>query len=508
MDKIMKYGTISTGSIEASSAAEEILKFGGNAFDAAVSAVLVSMTSEFALTGAFGGGVLLGVENNSSPFVYDFFVDSPHKFNSQNEFSSIDVDFGSTVQSFNIGKGSIAVPGTITGLLEVHKNHGKLPLSDIIKPAIDCANHGIVLSNYQAYILSLIHPILSYNSSIKNLLFNNNELLKEGQTFKNPAFGDFLQLLSKNGADYFYKGEGLNTILNFLGNNSNLTTNDFTDYKVTKRNAIGLDFKEHTIYTNPSPSHGGTLILFLLKLIQDSSINNVDIFHLIKGMNLASLARQEVCIDPDNEHDISKILHDSIYNKHSQLFNSTNNLDFADGVNGFGSTTHVSIMDRFDNAVSITTTNGEGCGYVIPEYGIMMNNMLGEDELNPFGFHKWNKKRRLPTMVSPIIITENSKPKFVLGSGGSNRIRSANVQVILNLLIENLDLQEAISKPRIHLEGNTLFHEPLISIPENHIKNMNINSFNDKNLFFGGVNAVSKYSAVGDERRGGCGIIC
>ena len=94
----MKYGNISTGSEEASLAAKEILKFGGNAFDAAVTAIFVSMTSEFALTGAFGGGTLLGVEKNSSPFVYDFFVDSPFKTNKNCEFVNVNVDFGETSQ--------------------------------------------------------------------------------------------------------------------------------------------------------------------------------------------------------------------------------------------------------------------------------------------------------------------------------------------------------------------------------------------------------------------------
>ena len=165
-------------------------------------------------------------------------------------------------------------------------------------------------------------------------------------------------------------------------------------------------------------------------------------------------------------------------------------------------------MDKDGNAASITTTNGEGCGSIIPEYGVMMNNMLGEKDLNPFGFHNWQKKRRLPTMISPIIITKNSKPEFVLGSGGSNRIRSANIQVILNLLIKNMTLEDAISAPRIHLEGDTLFYEPGIKCPEkNKIKNIKLNSFNKKNLFFGGVNAVSLNEAVGDKRRGGSGII-
>ena len=223
----MKYGTIATGSIESSLAAEEILKYGGNAFDAAIGAVFVSMSSEFALTGAFGGGVLLGMENNSTPFIYDFFVDCPYEYNSNNEFTNIEVDFGSTVQLFNIGKGSIAVPGNIMGLLQVHKNHGCLPLSDVLKEAINCANSGITISSYQSYILELIKPIISHDQSSKNILYINNKLIKEGDIFKNPAFGDFLQLLVKNGSDYFYKGDGLETILKFLNRKSNLNKTDF-----------------------------------------------------------------------------------------------------------------------------------------------------------------------------------------------------------------------------------------------------------------------------------------
>ena len=144
----------------------------------------------------------------------------------------------------------------------------------------------------------------------------------------------------------------------------------------------------------------------------------------------------------------------------------------------------------------------------MPEYGIMMNNMLGEEDLNPFGFHKWDTRRRLPTMISPTIITKNNVPEYILGSGGSNRIRSANIQVIINLLIKNMNLNEAILKSRVHLEGDTLYCEPGIKIPDiAHFRKLKISSFNDKNVFFGGVNAVSKSEAVGDDRRGGYGFI-
>ena len=500
----MKYGNISTGSEEASLAAKEILRFGGNAFDAAVSAIFVSMTSEFALTGAFGGGTMLGVKQNSTPFIYDFFVNSPIKNNKNCEFFNINVDFGETSQKFNIGLGSIATPGNLMGLIEIQKKYGKLDIKDVLQNAIYIANNGVIITSYQGYIMSLIKPILENDNSTNNLFFKNNKLLKEGDTFKNIEFGNFLSMLIKEGHNYFYKGDGLNIILKFLDNKSNLSKNDFSDYQTFERKAESINFNNHTIYTNSSPSHGGPLIIFLLKILRESGVK-IDNNSLISAMDITSKAREKTCVNPNLENEINKIFDRKNFKKFLNHFKN-NILDFSKPIDGFGSTTHVSIIDKENNAASITTTNGEGCGYTIPEYGIMMNNMLGEEDLNPFGFHNWNKKRRLPTMISPIIITKNNKLKFIFGSGGSNRIRSANIQVILNLLIHKMSLKDSISKSRLHLEGDTLFYESNteFNINKNNIK---LKPFKKKSLFFGGVNAVSPKSSVSDERRGGYSII-
>ncbi|MBS83508.1 MAG: hypothetical protein CMD65_05165 [Gammaproteobacteria bacterium] len=500
-----KYGTISTGSKEASFSAEQILKKGGNAFDAAVGAVFVSMTSEFALTGPFGGGTCVGMKNNTSPFVYDFFVDCPESTNDKKEFEEVAVNFGSTIQKFHIGKGSIAVPGNIAGLIKIHNDHGDLPLKEVLSYSILYAKNGIKITSYQSYIMGLIKPILTFSNN--DLFIKNNSLISKGDTFKNPYFSDFLNILIDEGVDYFYKENGLNDILEYLGANSCLQKSDFSNYKVHKRRPISIDLNGYTIYTNPAPSYGGTLIIFLLNLLKDNK--NFNISALIKGMNLVSKAREEICINPNDENEISQILSKKNIKKYNQIFSSDDKIDTASDTDGFGSTTHVSIMDKKGNAVSITTTNGEGCGSIIPKYGIMMNNMLGEVDLNPFGFHKWQIRRRLPTMISPIIVTKNSKPIYILGSGGSNRIRSANIQVLINLLIKNMSLNKAIDEPRIHLEGNTLFYEPGIILPEKYnSKYIHLNRFDDKNLFFGGVNAVSSNEAIADKRRGGTGIFC
>ena len=499
----MKYGSIATGSNESTETALKILKQGGNAFDAAVGAVFTSMTSEFSLTGPFGGGTCIGSENNGIPFTYDFFVDCPKIMNTKKEFKEVSVNFGKAIQNFHIGKGSIAVPGNILGLIKIHKNHGTLPLDIVLSYAIDYAFNGVIISSYQAYIMSLIKPIITFEKN--KLFYKNKSLINEGERFTNPAFGLFLKIILDKGPEYFYTGNGVEHIMDFLGNDSCLSLNDFSDYMVHKRRPISMNFQDHTIYTNPAPSYGGTLIIFLLKLLKNREI--ISPFDIIKGMNLTTRVRNEICKNPEDENEINGILDIKIINKYKKIF-SNNEFSFSSEKQGFGSTTHVSVLDKNGNAASITTTNGEGCGRIIPKYGIMMNNMLGEVDLNPYGFHNWNTKRRLPTMISPMLITKNGKNKFVLGSGGSNRIRSANIQVILNLFSKNMNLLDAISSPRLHLEENILYTEPNVNIPEIKLINkLSIKEFDNKHLFFGGVNAVSNNEAVGDTRRGGSGMI-
>ena len=136
--------------------------------------------------------------------------------------------------------------------------------------------------------------------------------------------------------------------------------------------------------------------------------------------------------------------------------------------------------------------------------------MLGEQDLNPLGFHNWIDKKRMPTLISPsMIIDKNGEVHLTVGSAGSNRIRSAISQVMMNYLIKEMNLREAVNAPRLHLENSDLFVEPDIEINSlEDLGPLSINRFNDLNLFFGGVNAVSKKEAVSDPRRGGFSIEC
>ena len=509
----MKFGSIAAGHKTTVESARNILECGGNAFDAAVGAVFTSMVSEFTLTGPAGGGAFLAYPNGKEPILFDFFVDTPSpQPNKDLDFFSILIDYGSEKQEFHMGLGSVAVPGNTAGLLTVHKRLGKLPLRTVLEPAIETARKGVILNESHGYIIQMLAPILTHTSAGKKLFTSEGEILKEGDNFQNPSFADFLEELILYGPDFFYKGLGAKLILETIGTKGLLTSACLANYEVIERTPLKIKFLNKTFYTNPVPSIGGTLIAFTMKLIENSRVSfAVDVPDLIHVMQVAAVARKETSIDPNDSFRIAEILKESVFEKFLDKYISQKTLDKTDkDLPSTGSTTQVSIIDKAGNAASVTTTNGEGCGYLISELGIMLNNMLGEEDLNPSGFHNFVKQQRMPTMISPSLVMGNDGPELVVGSGGSNRIRSAILQVILNYFMKEMNLEEAIRSPRIHLEGDILHCEPGIKISgSNELPNgVQIHKWNEQNLFFGGVNGVTPTEAVGDMRRGGTGIVC
>jgi gamma-glutamyltranspeptidase/glutathione hydrolase len=160
------------------------------------------------------------------------------------------------------------------------------------------------------------------------------------------------------------------------------------------------------------------------------------------------------------------------------------------------------VLDAVGWACAVTTTNGEGSGLVVPGTGIHVNNMMGEQDLSPLGWFTYPPGRRLPSMMAPTIVLADGAPELVLGSAGSNRIRSAILQVIVNVLDRGMDAQAAVDAPRVHLEADTLYAEPgadTAGVQET------VAWFRERNLFFGGCQAVEArgFTGGGDPRRGG-----
>lgn len=181
----------------------------------------------------------------------------------------------------------------------------------------------------------------------------------------------------------------------------------------------------------------------------------------------------------------------------------------------WGSTTHLSVLDAEGNAVSLTSSTGEGCGWVLPGWGVMLNNMLGEADLNPQGFHRWRPGTRLSSMMAPTILRRDGEPQLVLGTGGANRIRTAIAQVIWRWALQGLDLEAATAAPRLHWEAGRLDWEPgwpEAELAEAIALSRESRAWPQPSLFFGGVHAIARSAdgqlqAVGDPRRYGAASV-
>ena len=444
--------------------AYNILKLGGNAFDAAIAGVFSSMSAEYLYTGAASGGAMLVKKDGFSPLVVDFFVETPAIDPKKvADFKTIQADFGDTKQEFNIGMGSVGIPGTLPGLIDIHKNYGSLPFAVLVEQAVDLAKNGCLISKNQEYLSSVLYPVISNSETLKSLFIKNGVLKKSGDLFINKDFSSFLEQFIYEDPEEFYKHEVCPLLYNTIKGGGIVSLKNLQEYTPETRAPLTTQYHNHTIFMNPHPSTGGALVAEGLKELN----------------KLTAVSKQ----------DLEKALYKMRIIKEKDMV---------------GSTTHLSVMDKKNNVASVTITNGGGAGFLIPGTGIMPNNMLGEKHLNIHGFHKWKSKQRIPSNICPTLMMDNNDKLTVLGSAGSSRIISALTSVITNLINGKMTLEAAISNPRIHLEGEILHCEPTISPTKYQTKDLVL--WEEKSMYFGGVNACSFSESIADERRDGFSI--
>ncbi|MGD1904662.1 MAG: gamma-glutamyltransferase [Leptolyngbyaceae cyanobacterium] len=511
-------GVIAAGHPLTAEAGAEMLRRGGNAFDAAIAATMAAWVTEPVLTGAGGGGFLLAHTTQGEDCLFDFFTQTPcqQQRNQPPDFYPIQANFGDAVQEFHIGLGSIAVPGCVAGLFHVHRRLGKLSMAEIAEPAIRYAAQGIAVNPFMAYCFDLLSPILTASEGAKAIYAPQGNLLKLNDILKMPTLAKTLKDLVEQGPGLFYEGAIAQQIIHDCQTQGgHLTAQDLSRYQVIERRPLSVCYRDTTFLTNPPPSSGGTLIAFALKLLEAfepstlryGSLNHIQT--LATAMKLANTARQ----DGYDSHLYKKsIAEPFLATEHISPYQTA----LQDVVNKWGSTTHISVLDAHGNAASVTTSNGEGSAYVVPDTQIMLNNMLGEADLHPHGFHQWQPNQRISSMMAPTILLKNGQPKLVIGSGGSNRIRTAILQVIINLLDSEMPLETAVNAPRLHWEQGSLHIEP--GYPNVKIDQLSqtalgqICPWQQQNMFFGGVHAVAvdaqgHFRGAGDNRRGGSAII-
>ena len=500
---------VAAGSKLTAKAALYAFQKGGNAVDAAISALLTVPLTEPALSSLGGGGLALVYLKKLRKIIFlDFFVSTPKYRAKKENLIKIEVDFGSTKQPFYVGPASVAVPGVIKGIFYLYENFASLSFEELKKVAKNYALNGIYLEPLQAYFLKLLEPIYTFDENAKKVYAPKGKLIDDKTLFRNEDYAHFLDLLERHGDKIFYEGEIADKIEKvMIESQGHIRKVDLINYKIYQREPIKIKYKDYEIYLSNYPSIGSILIALSLKCFENLNLNFEDLFNLkhvlgiIKALATSQKFREEV---------LNNFLKEEKENL-KELFQYFEKYEKTFLLNSLGNTTHISIKDKEGNIVSVTTTNGEGSGIVIPGTGIMLNNMLGEEDLNPFGFFKISPYKRLPSMMCPCIVKKGNLPILALGSAGSKRIRSAIFEVLVNYLDFKLNIKEAIDAPRIHVEGNEVYLEPgfskdIISTLTKKYK-YKLTVFKEKNLYFGGVQAVSLNDGAGDIRRGGVCLV-
>lgn len=494
---------VASGHPLVSEAAASVLKEGGNAFDAVVAAGFASSAVEPALNSLGGGGLLLGHSaRKGQNLFFDFFVDTPglglKNPVSEPHFFPVTVQFSGSDQDFNVGLGSVAVPGTLKGLLHIHKRLGFMDLSDVLAPAIQLARSHM-LNERQAYFLKLLYPIMTLLPEGTAIYEPGGRYLQEGEQLVNTELASFLEDLVLDGGENFYFGDMAEKVAREMEEEAGLLTRkDLAAYEVKERNPISVSFRDYELLTSPAPSMGGALIGLSLSLQSLSGVPDYE-FGSSRYLIHTTGLMQEV-----------ERIRKSGFSSSSDLkafLASQSAGQSVDDIRLFSrGTTHVSIVDKEGNCAAMTCSNGEGAGYFAPGSGVMLNNMMGEDDLHPEGFHSSPPGQRVASMMSPSLLVKDNDVKLVIGSGGSKRIRTAVTQVLNQVIDFKRPLQDAVDAPRLHWDGEFVQLEPGFSSEDVELlkEKVRVNEWAAQGVYFGGVHAVipGKEGAA-DPRRGG-----
>ncbi|MCL4138054.1 UNVERIFIED_CONTAM: hypothetical protein GTU68_001957 [Idotea baltica] len=455
---------------EASKIGISIMKKGGNAFDAMVATDLALLVS-FPFAGNIGGGGFMVYRlNNGNTGSIDYREKAPLKASRD---MYLDKQGNVIPNKSTLGAMAFGVPGTIAGLFEVHKKFGTIPIEKLIQPAIDLATNGVRVTKHQARMLNAYRHL--FERANKRTILLDKEW-KIGDTIKYPALAATLTRIRDNGRDEFYKGKTADMLVNYVQNLGGIITKeDLSMYEAKWRNPITFTYKGNKIISMSPPSSGGICVGQILKSIEPYNIgqyehNSLEYVQLITEAERRTYAdRSEFLGDPDFVHvPIDTLLSPFYLSQRMSDFNwdkATKSSDITYGeitLPESDETTHYSIIDKFGNAVAVTTTiNGAyGSKVYIKDAGFFLNNEMDDfsskpGEPNMFGLlgaeaNTIAPEKRMLSAMTPTIVEKDGKLKMVIGTPGGSTIITSVMQNILNVLEYDMTMQESVSRPRFH----------------------------------------------------------
>ncbi|RZJ54437.1 MAG: gamma-glutamyltransferase [Flavobacterium sp.] len=455
---------------EASKIGADIMKNGGNAFDAMVGTELALAVS-FPFAGNIGGGgFMVYRKSNGDVGSLDYREKAPL---AATKDMFLDKD-GNVIKGKSTQTAlAIGVPGTIAGVFAVHKKFGSMPMSEILKPVIALAERGVIVTKKQEKSLNAYHEsIVKINGESSDA----SRIFKENDTIKYPALAKTLRRIQKNGRNEFYKGETAKILVDYLQKKGGIITlKDLEKYEAKWRKPLQFTYKDLKITSMSPPSSGGICLAQILKMVEPYDLaklgHNTDesIQVIVEAERRAYADRSYFLGDPDFvKIPLKALLADTYLKERMATFNpekASLSSDIKEGkvtYNESTETTHYSIVDQFGNAISATTTLNDGYGskYYCDELGFFLNNEMDDFSAKPgspnmFGLvgneaNSIAPQKRMLSSMTPTILEKNGKLFMVVGTPGGSTIITSVLQTILNVYEYNLSMQDAVNAPRFH----------------------------------------------------------
>lgn len=510
--KVKNKGVVVSAHPLASEAGAKMLKLGGNAFDAAIATQLALAVVYPQAGNIGGGGFLVAVTSDGKKLALDYRETAPSK-------ASFDMYWdkkgNANTDLSQYGRLSVGVPGSISGMFETMK-YAKLPFSKLIEPAIDLAQKGFAITEQEADLLNRHQDDFKKHNKSK-IVFINDKGWKAGDLLIQPELAETLKRIQKSGEKEFYEGKTAELILAEMKlGNGIIQAKDLKNYKTKERKALSFDYKGNEIVSMPMPSSGGTLLAQMLKMAsyedlskyQQNSAEAVQI--MVEAERRAYADRAEYMGDPDFTEDKTQMLISDEYLKNRwKSYNSnlaTPSKDVGKIVNQpkeSTETTHISILDKFGNAVSITTTlNGYyGSKTVVSGAGFFLNNEMDDFSIKPgvpnmFGAvggeaNKIEPGKRMLSSMTPTLVLKDNKIKIVVGTPGGTTIPTSVFQAIVGIIDFKQNTNFSVNAPKFHHQWL-----PEIVKVENNFPETTIKALEQKNYKFEKIKQIGKTEMI------------
>ena len=470
---------------EASQIGLEIMKNGGNAYDAMIATHLALAVVHPTAGNIGGGGFFVYHHKDGSSGSLDFREMAPG-----NAFKDMYLDENGDVipDMSTLGGAAVGVPGSISAIYEIHAKFGSLPIEDLFKPAIDLAKNGFVVTKKQSNSLGgKLEDFIKVNG--EESLYSKKYY--EGDTIKNARFAETLSKISEYGPEVFYGGEIGEMIVNSVNKTGGIMTiDDLKNYESVWRDPVKFKYKDLEIISMSLPSSGGILLGQMLKVIEDYDIKSFGhnsaktIQLLVEAERRAYADRSHFMGDPDYMNlPVYELMDKEYVVDRMENFSwdkATPSSEVKHGniiVQESDETTHYSIIDKYGNSVSVTTTlnNSYGSKVFVEEGGFFLNNEMDDFSSKPghpnfYGLigseaNSIQPGKRMLSSMTPSIILKDNKPSLIVGTPGGSTIITSVLQTILNVYEFDMSVQEAVNAPRFHhqwLPDVVIFEEGII----------------------------------------------